>query len=107
MRGAGQVRGRHARVGAGRVAQAAERAAGRRARHVRGVQAARGRRGARAGLRPVRARLPRALPRAARGRVRGGRGLALPALRGPALPRGGRREPRAAPPPAAGPHPAL
>lgn len=39
----GQVRRRHAGVGAGGVAEAAERAAGgRRAHHVRGVQAARG-----------------------------------------------------------------
>lgn len=73
----GQVRGRHARVGAGGVAQAAQRAARRRRpHHVRGVQAARGpaararRRRARArrhrGLRHVRPRVPRQVPHAAR-----------------------------------------
>lgn len=71
----GQVRRQDARVGAGVVSQAAQRAAGgRRPDHVRGVQAAGGpgresRRQRHHRLRHVRPRLPREVPHAARRRL--------------------------------------
>lgn len=69
----GEVRRRDALVGGGVVAEGAERAGGgRRAHHVRGVQAARRARAARAqhrGVRHVRPRVPRQVPLAARRRL--------------------------------------